>query len=195
MHSTCRVAPCAQIKTLAGYSHRVFIADRRTAQGFRSCGKTIRRSQPYNDRIQCAGSPEVECLGTKREEFLRRLAAGYDTRDLLSDCEASNPRRVAALLSGGVDSSVALSLALAAGHEVEAFYIQIWFQEDFRNTWAACPWEAELQACQKVCDHLGDIPLHIVNLTDQYWHLVVNDCIRDVHQGRTPNPDVLCNSR
>ena len=43
--------------------------------------------------------------------------------------------RVAVLLSGGVDSSVALALLKRAVHRVTAFYLQIWFQEDFRNYW------------------------------------------------------------
>lgn len=36
--------------------------------------------------------------------------------------------RVAVLLSGGVDSSLALQLLVAAGHSCTAFYLQIWFQ-------------------------------------------------------------------
>ena len=54
------------------------------------------------------------------------------------------PLRVAVLLSGGVDSSTAAALARAAGHHVEAFYLKIWFQEDFRNYWSQCPWEEDL---------------------------------------------------
>jgi tRNA methyl transferase len=61
------------------------------------------------------------------------------------------PLRVAVLLSGGVDSSLALALLKAAGHEVHAFYLQIWFQEDFRNFWDSCPWEEDLDYAQKVC--------------------------------------------
>ena len=57
------------------------------------------------------------------------------------------------LLSGGVDSSLALRLLLAAGHDVTAFYLQIWFQEDYNNFWDACPWEADLAVCQQV--HVG----------------------------------------
>lgn len=53
--------------------------------------------------------------------------------------------RIALLLSGGVDSSVALALLKAANHDVHAFYLQIWFQEDFRNSWDACPWEEDLE--------------------------------------------------
>lgn len=57
---------------------------------------------------------------------------------------------MAVLLSGGVDSSLALHLLKAAGHKVTAFYLQIWFQEDFRNFWDACPWEEDLAYCQQV---------------------------------------------
>jgi len=57
--------------------------------------------------------------------------------------------RVALLLSGGVDSSLALRLLQAAGHSVTAFYLQIWFEEDFRNSWDACPWEADLDVARR----------------------------------------------
>jgi len=40
----------------------------------------------------------------------------------------SSPLRVAVLVSGGVDSSVALRLLHAAGHSCTAFYLKIWFQ-------------------------------------------------------------------
>ena len=58
--------------------------------------------------------------------------------------------RVAVLLSGGVDSSLSLALLNAAGHDVHAFYLKIWFQEDFRNSWDACPWEEDLRCAQEV---------------------------------------------
>ena len=70
---------------------------------------------------------------------------------LLRRCEPDGPRlRVALLLSGGVDSSLALRLLQAAGHAVTAFYLQIWFQEDFRNSWDACPWQADLDVARRV---------------------------------------------
>jgi len=159
------------------------------------------------------------------------------------------------LLSGGVDSSVALRLAQAAGHDVEAFYLQIWFEEDFRNTWDACPWEEDLEFARAVAaggvedgggggggggedggeaeaaaamataaaasspspssplepadpapappDARGDphlaappaVPLTVVPLTKDYWRRVVRESVADLRRGRTPNPDVLCNSR
>ncbi|KAK9811246.1 hypothetical protein WJX72_000616 [[Myrmecia] bisecta] len=115
--------------------------------------------------------------------------------ELLAGCEvAAAPLRVALLLSGGVDSSVALRLLKAAGHQVTAFYLQIWFQEDFRNFWSACPWEDDLQYCQQVCDQVA-VELRMVPLTDEYWDRVVQHSIAEIKAGRTPNPDILCNSR
>lgn len=46
-----------------------------------------------------------------------------------------------------------------------------------------------------MCRQLGNVPLHVVPLTKEYWDLVVADCIQQVRQGLTPNPDVLCNAR
>ncbi len=70
-------------------------------------------------------------------------------------CESVRaPLSVAVLLSGGVDSSFALHLLKRAGHNVQAFYLQIWFQEDFRNYWDSCPWEEDLSYCQQVGLHL-----------------------------------------
>ena len=119
--------------------------------------------------------------------------------DLLIHCEpvgvgSNKPLKIACLLSGGVDSSVALTLLKAAGHDVTAFYLQIWFQEDFRNFWDECPWEDDLNAARGVCDVL-DVPLKTVHLTKQYWDLVVSHSIDEIAKGRTPNPDMLCNSR
>lgn len=57
---------------------------------------------------------------------------------------------MAVLVSGGVDSSLALALVKAAGHRAKAFYLQIWFQEDFRNFWDACPWEEDLDYARQV---------------------------------------------
>jgi len=74
-----------------------------------------------------------------------------DNEGLRDSCEAGKQLRVAVLLSGGVDSSLALQLLHAAGHQVKAFYLQIWFQEDFRNFWDACPWEEDLHYAQEVC--------------------------------------------
>ncbi|CAA0815287.1 Unknown protein [Striga hermonthica] len=104
------------------------------------------------------------------------------------------PLKVAVLISGGVDSSVALRLLHAAGHSCTGFYLKIWFQEDFDNFWSECPWEEDLKYARAVCDQV-DVPLEVVHLTDEYWNNVVSYIIDEYRYGRTPNPDVLCNTR
>ncbi|XP_020961858.1 uncharacterized protein LOC107610164 isoform X2 [Arachis ipaensis] len=102
--------------------------------------------------------------------------------------------RVAVLLSGGVDSSVALRLLHAAGHSCTAFYLKIWFQEDFENFWSECPWEEDLKYAKAVCNQV-EVPLEVVHLTYEYWNNVVSYIIEEYRCGQTPNPDVLCNTR
>ncbi|XP_043706996.1 tRNA-specific 2-thiouridylase MnmA-like [Telopea speciosissima] len=80
--------------------------------------------------------------------------------------------KVTILLSGGVDSSVALQLLHAAGHSCTAFYLEIWFQEDYENFWSACPWEEDLKYATAVCEQV-DVPLEIVHLSEEYWDNVV----------------------
>ncbi|KAL0460972.1 UNVERIFIED_CONTAM: tRNA-specific 2-thiouridylase MnmA [Sesamum latifolium] len=117
-----------------------------------------------------------------------------DPRYLSCSLPEKKPLKVAVLLSGGVDSSVALRLLHAAGHSCTAFYLKIWFQEDFENYWSECPWEEDLKYAKAVCDQV-DVPLEVVHLTDEYWNNVVSYIIDEYRYGRTPNPDVLCNTR
>ncbi|KAL9247917.1 hypothetical protein vseg_021294 [Gypsophila vaccaria] len=118
----------------------------------------------------------------------------FDVKPYLS-CAMPNQRlKIAVLVSGGVDSSVALRLLHAAGHSCTAFYLKIWFQEDFENFWSECPWEEDLAYVKAVCDQV-DVPLEVVHLTDEYWEKVVSYIIEEYRNGRTPNPDVLCNTR
>ncbi|MFT4313303.1 MAG: tRNA 2-thiouridine(34) synthase MnmA [Candidatus Woesearchaeota archaeon] len=101
--------------------------------------------------------------------------------------------KVAALVSGGVDSSVALALAKEQGHDVTAFYLKIWLEDDISYL-GECPWEEDLEYVKKVCQKL-DVPLQVINLQKEYWNNVVSYVIDEVKKGRTPNPDILCNSR
>ncbi len=101
--------------------------------------------------------------------------------------------RVAHLLSGGVDSSVALKLLLDLGYDVEAFFIKVWLEDELTYL-GSCPWEEDLEFCRKTCELLG-VPLRVVNLQKDYWEKVVSESLSEVKSGRTPNPDILCNSR
>lgn len=99
--------------------------------------------------------------------------------------------KIAVLVSGGVDSSVALALLKEQGHDITAFYLKIWLEDELSYL-GNCPWEDDLEYVRKVCSQF-DVPLEIVSMQQAYWQKVVAYTISEVKAGRTPNPDVLCN--
>ena len=101
--------------------------------------------------------------------------------------------KVAVLLSGGVDSSLALELLAEAGHDCTAFYLKVWLEDELSYL-GDCPWEEDLEFARQVCDQLG-VPLEIVSLQKQYWDRVVGYTLHELERGRTPSPDVFCNQR
>lgn len=99
----------------------------------------------------------------------------------------------AVLVSGGVDSSVALRLLKAEGHTLTAFYLKIWLEDEL-SFLGECPWEDDLAYARAVCEEVG-VPLEIVPFQKEYWERVIAYTIDEVKAGRTPNPDMLCNAR
>jgi tRNA (5-methylaminomethyl-2-thiouridylate)-methyltransferase len=100
--------------------------------------------------------------------------------------------KIAVLLSGGVDSSVALRLLKEQGYNLTAFYLKIWLQDEF-SFLGDCPWEEDLKFAKDVCKQ-ADVPLEVLSLQNEYWDTVVKYTIEEVKEGRTPNPDIFCNS-
>jgi len=98
---------------------------------------------------------------------------------------------IAVLVSGGVDSSVALQLLRDQGHTVTAYYLKIWLEDELSYL-ADCPWQQDLGYVQAVCDQLG-VSLQVVSLQQEYHEYVVKYTIEQVKMGNTPNPDMLCN--
>lgn len=100
--------------------------------------------------------------------------------------------KIAVLLSGGVDSSVALRLLQEAGHrDLTAFYLKIWLQEELAFL-GDCPWEDDLKYARAVCEQAG-VPLRVVPLQTEYQDKVVSHTLAELRAGRTPSPDLLCN--
>lgn len=101
--------------------------------------------------------------------------------------------KIAVLVSGGVDSSVALALLQKQGHDVSAFYLRIWLEDDVAYL-GDCPWQEDLTYVENVCKQLK-VPLKIIDLQQAYWDRVVQYALDEVKLGRTPNPDMMCNAR
>ncbi len=99
--------------------------------------------------------------------------------------------KIAVLISGGVDSSVVLHMLRQAGHDIDAYYLKIWL-EDEMSFLGSCPWEEDLSYAEKVCAQC-DVPLYVVPLQKEYHEHVVRYTINAVKNGLTPNPDMLCN--
>tara|TARA_B100000989_G_scaffold40317_1_gene25567 strand:+ start:1238 stop:2314 length:1077 start_codon:yes stop_codon:yes gene_type:complete len=91
-------------------------------------------------------------------------------------------------MSGGVDSAVASAILKEEGFEVEGLFMKNW-EEDSEF----CHSEQDYKDALQVCDIL-DIPLRAVNFSKQYWDRVFKYFLNEYEKGRTPNPDILCNT-
>lgn len=98
--------------------------------------------------------------------------------------------RVVVGLSGGVDSAVAALLMQREGFDVVAVFMKNWEEDD---TASHCSAAEDFKMAQAVCAHL-QIPLQAVNFSTEYWDRVFSFFLAEHRAGRTPNPDVLCNS-
>ena len=92
-------------------------------------------------------------------------------------------------MSGGVDSSVAAFLLLESGYHVEGLFMKNWEEDDDTEY---CTAKSDLADAQSVCNKLG-IRLHKANFASEYWDNVFEHFLQEYKEGRTPNPDVLCN--
>ena len=94
-------------------------------------------------------------------------------------------------LSGGVDSSVAAYLLQQQGHEVIALFMRNW--NDASVTLEdECPWVEDSNDALMVAQKLG-IPFQVIDMSDLYKERIVDYMFAEYQNGRTPNPDILCN--
>jgi tRNA-uridine 2-sulfurtransferase len=100
--------------------------------------------------------------------------------------------RVAAAMSGGVDSSVAAALLVAEGHEVVGFTMNLW------PTWVpetggqGCCGIGAIDDARSVARALG-IRHYVLNLREQFEREVIGYFAGEYALGRTPNPCIACN--
>jgi tRNA-specific 2-thiouridylase len=98
--------------------------------------------------------------------------------------------RVIVGMSGGVDSSVAAWMLKTQGYEVVGLFMKNWEDDDKAEY---CTSRADLVDAASVADVIG-IELEAVNFAAEYRERVFAHFLREYSAGRTPNPDVLCNS-
>lgn len=99
-------------------------------------------------------------------------------------------------MSGGVDSSVAAALLKQEGLDVVGVTMRIWSGEpvsEGKHHGCYGPGEDEdIDDARRVADHIG-IPLHVIDLTQEYESSVLQYVRHEYCLGRTPNPCVRCN--
>jgi len=103
--------------------------------------------------------------------------------------------RIAVAMSGGVDSSVAVALLQAQGHEVVGITLQQWPRgetEESAKHGGCCSLSA-VEDARRVATVLR-IPYYCWNLEAEFGQRVIEPFHRDYLEGRTPNPCVRCNA-
>lgn len=117
--------------------------------------------------------------------------------------EPVNRKKVAVGLSGGVDSAVSALLLKRAGFEVVGVHLYCWppkseIEKDgvTREEWIkknGCRADEDRASALKTALEL-EIPFKTLDFSEEYNQQVIKYFYEEYEAGRTPNPDVLCNS-
>ncbi len=109
--------------------------------------------------------------------------------------EEIKDKRIAVLLSGGVDSSVVVYEFARLGLHPDCFYIRIGPEAeadvDDDAKWD-CSSEEDLEMATAVAHRYG-CKLEVIDCHQEYWDQVTRYTMEKVKAGLTPNPDVMCN--
>lgn len=103
--------------------------------------------------------------------------------------------RVLAAMSGGVDSAVAATRAVEAGHEVVGVHLAL--SQDpqaVRESSRGCCSLEDSADARRVCDKLG-IPFYVWDFSDRFKEDVIDDFVDSYARGETPNPCLRCNEK
>jgi tRNA-specific 2-thiouridylase len=110
---------------------------------------------------------------------------------------AASPRlepdsnRTLIAMSGGVDSATAAQLAIDGGHDAIAVTLELWSDPGVDGTKSCCSPQAVTSA--RALAHRMGLPHVTLDVRDGFRGQVVDDYIRELGAGRTPNPCVRCN--
>lgn len=96
-------------------------------------------------------------------------------------------------LSGGVDSAVSAALLKREGFRVVGFFMKNFGDTEGLKS-SECPWLKDREDAMRVAAKL-DIPFETLDFEEEYKNQVLDYFFREYQAGRTPNPDVMCNSK
>lgn len=112
-------------------------------------------------------------------------------------------KKVAVGISGGVDSAIAAMLLIKAGYDVVGVHLYCWppkseIEKDgvTREEWIkknGCRADEDKSFALKTALELG-IPFKTLDFSEEYNNRVIKYFYDEYEAGRTPNPDVMCNS-
>jgi tRNA-specific 2-thiouridylase len=103
-----------------------------------------------------------------------------------------NNKKVLLGLSGGVDSAVSALLLKRQGYNVIGAFMKC-FSDTKDPLTLECSWTKDKKDAQKIAAQLK-IPFIQLDLEKQYKKEVISPMIKAYQQGRTPNPDISCNT-
>lgn len=121
---------------------------------------------------------------------LLSTATSYASSPVNAQDHPQSRRCVVVGMSGGVDSSVTALLLKQQGYEVIGLFMKNWEDDDDSEY---CSSRQDLIDAVSVADTIG-IPIEAVNFATEYKDRVFSYFLREYEAGRTPNPDILCNS-
>ena len=129
----------------------------------------------------------------ERFSLIPRVSISIDLSNtdihIMLDKKSLEGKRIAVLLSGGVDSSVVVWEFAQLGLHPDCFYIKIGPEE--KEEWD-CTSEEDLEMATAVAAKYG-CRLQVVDCHQEYWNEVTRYTMEKVKAGFTPNPDVMCN--
>jgi tRNA-uridine 2-sulfurtransferase len=181
--------------TIAAARHRTFACPHATAAAELVCRLAGGRQLLDAARIGTAEidahieTPEAAqaCTALAVDALHSALAAAVATVSVDAD-----PARAVVAMSGGVDSAVALTKALAAGLAPVGVTLRLWVDPLAPHAERACCSPEAVRAARRTCHALG-VPHLAVDLRDDFRRTVVDDFVAAHTAGRTPNPCVRCN--
>jgi tRNA-specific 2-thiouridylase len=190
-----RIAIALDGATIVSARHRSFACPHATAAAELACRLAEGRTLLDAARIGTAEvdvriEPPVEaraCTALAVDALHAALAAAAERMQLEAD-----PARVVVAMSGGVDSAVALTKALADGAAPVGVTLRLWVDPEAPHAERACCSPDAVRAARRTCHALG-VPHLALDLRDAFRATVVDDFVSAHAAGRTPNPCVRCN--